>query len=293
MTSRHHDVIVLGLGFDGFGRRPPARRPGPVACSASNASGRRTTRARATARPGSCGSPTSRAPAYVPLLRRAYEGWHELQEDSGRDILTLCGGHLRRRPGRRRSSPGARRPAEAHGAAPTRCSTPTQIRARFPAMDPADHALGLFEENAGFVRPEETILANLDLAVRHGAELRYDEPVRSWRATPAAASRSSPTRARTAPTAWSSPPGPGRRGLLADLGLALRVERQVVVLVHPRLRRRPVRALASDAAGLHRGDRPQPRHLRLPDGRRTRRRAEARLLQHLPARPTPTPSTAP
>lgn len=31
-------------------------------------------------------------PAYVPLLRRAYEGWHELAQESGRDLLRLCGG---------------------------------------------------------------------------------------------------------------------------------------------------------------------------------------------------------
>jgi glycine/D-amino acid oxidase-like deaminating enzyme len=30
--------------------------------------------------------------AYVPLLRRAYEGWHELAQESGRDLLRLCGG---------------------------------------------------------------------------------------------------------------------------------------------------------------------------------------------------------
>ena len=31
-------------------------------------------------------------PAYVPLLQRAFEGWRELQEQSGRDLLRLCGG---------------------------------------------------------------------------------------------------------------------------------------------------------------------------------------------------------
>jgi glycine/D-amino acid oxidase-like deaminating enzyme len=30
--------------------------------------------------------------AYVPLLRGAYEGWHELAQESGRDLLRLCGG---------------------------------------------------------------------------------------------------------------------------------------------------------------------------------------------------------
>jgi hypothetical protein len=28
----------------------------------------------------------------VPLLRRAYEGWHELAQESGRGLLRLCGG---------------------------------------------------------------------------------------------------------------------------------------------------------------------------------------------------------
>ena len=28
----------------------------------------------------------------MPLLRRAYEGWHELAQESGRDLLRLCGG---------------------------------------------------------------------------------------------------------------------------------------------------------------------------------------------------------
>ena len=31
-------------------------------------------------------------PAYVPLLLRAYELWHELEADSGADLMTLTGG---------------------------------------------------------------------------------------------------------------------------------------------------------------------------------------------------------
>ena len=121
-------------------------------------------------------------PAYVPLLRRAYEGFRELRRPAGATIMTLCGGLYVGDPGSKVFA-GARLAAEAHGL-PHEVLDAEQIRARFPAMDPADHAFGLYEENAGFVRPEETILANLDLAARHGAELRYDEPVRSWRATP-------------------------------------------------------------------------------------------------------------
>ena len=41
---------------------------------------------------GSCVSLTSRARRTCPWLRRAHEGWHELAQESGRDLLRLCGG---------------------------------------------------------------------------------------------------------------------------------------------------------------------------------------------------------
>jgi sarcosine oxidase len=47
--------------------------------------------------------------AYVPLLRRAYEGWHELAQESGRDLLRLCGGIYIGDP-ESPSSPAASRP---------------------------------------------------------------------------------------------------------------------------------------------------------------------------------------
>ena len=175
--------------------------------------------------------------AYVPLLRRAYEGWHELQETSGRDILTLCGGLYVGDP-ESKIFAGARLAAEAHDL-PHEVLDAEQIRARFPAMDPADHALGLYEDNAGYVRPEETILANAELAARHGATLRYDEPARSWRATPGGGievvtdqGTYGADRLVVAAGAWAP-------GLLADLGLALRVERQVVCWFAPDLRAVP------------------------------------------------------
>ena len=59
-----------------------------------------------------------------------------------------------------------------------------EIRSRFPTMHPADHAIGVYEPNAGYVRPEETVLAGLDLARRHGAVVHFDEPAAGWRVTP-------------------------------------------------------------------------------------------------------------
>jgi sarcosine oxidase len=170
-------------------------------------------------------------PAYVPLLRRAYEGWHQLQADSGRDLLTLCGGIYVGDPDSKIFA-GAKRSAEAYGLAHEVLDA-RAIRKRFPAMDPADHALGLFEENAGFVRPEETILANLDLAAKHGAELRYDEPVRSWRATPGGGVEVTTDQGTYGADRLVVAAGAWAPQLLADLGLGLRVERQVVCWFTP------------------------------------------------------------
>ena len=228
--SRHHDVIVVGLGSMGSAAAHQLAARGLSVLGLEQfwpahdlGSGHGETRI--------VRQSYFEGPAYVPLLRRAYEGWAELQETSGRDILTLCGGVYVGDPGSKVFS-GARLAAEAH-ALPHEVLDAEQIRARFPAMDPADHALGLYEDNAGFVRPEQTILANLDLAGRHGAELRYDEPVRSWRATPNGgvevvtdSGTYGADRLVVAAGAWAP-------RLLADLGLALRVERQVVCWFTP------------------------------------------------------------
>ena len=117
----------------------------------------------------------------MPLLRRAYEGWRDLEETSGRDLLTLCGGIYIGHPAATVFA-DARRAAEIHGL-PHEVLDAATIRERFPAMNPADHAFGLYEDNAGFVRPEEAISANIDDARRFGADLRFEEAARAWRTT--------------------------------------------------------------------------------------------------------------
>lgn len=183
-------------------------------------------------------------PAYVPLLRRAYEGWHELEEASGRDILTLCGGLYVGDPASKIFA-GARRSAQTYGL-PHEVLDAEQIRTRFPAMDPADHALGLYEDNAGYVRPEQTILANLDLAARRGAELRYDEPVRSWRATSGGGVEVVTDRGTYGADRLVVAAGAWAPRLLAELGLGLRVERQVVCWFTPDLHAVPYERWTGD-----------------------------------------------
>ena len=160
-------------------------------------------------------------PAYVPLLQRAFEGWRELQEQSGRDLLRLCGGIYIGDP----DNPivtGSREAAVIHGL-PHEVLDAAEIRARFPTMDPADHAVGVYEPNAGYVRPEETVLAGVQEARRHGAVLQFHEPVTGWRATPGGGVEVTTTTSRygadrlvLTPGAWASQLLPDRAPIVVE-----------------------------------------------------------------------------
>jgi monomeric sarcosine oxidase len=117
-------------------------------------------------------------PSYVPLLRRAYELWEAAEAESGRHLLTLTGGLMIGRP-------------EAATVAGSRLSAQTwelehevldaaAVRRRFPTFALAEDEVAVHEERAGFVAPEETVLAQVDLARRHGAQLRFGERVLAW-----------------------------------------------------------------------------------------------------------------
>jgi sarcosine oxidase len=119
-------------------------------------------------------------PSYVPLLRRAYTLWSELERESGLDLLTLTGGLMLGLPDSELVS-GARASAELHGLE-HELLTPDEVRYRYPAFAPGEGEAALWERQSGYLRPERCIAAFVDQARRHGAEARYSEPVRSWHA---------------------------------------------------------------------------------------------------------------
>jgi sarcosine oxidase len=169
-------------------------------------------------------------PCYVPLLRRAYEAWAELERDSGRRLLVPTGG-LMAGPADGELVAGARRSAVEHGVS-HEMLTAADIRRRFPGFVPPDDVVGLLEMRAGMLFPEDCIEAALGLARRHGADLRTDEPVVTWGADGDGAwvtSRGGTYRAgRLILSAGSWMPG-----LLGRWGRPLSVERQVVHWFEP------------------------------------------------------------
>jgi sarcosine oxidase len=109
-------------------------------------------------------------PDYVPLLRRSYELFAELEQAVGTTLFLRCGALFL---GRRCSEvvDGSLRAARLHEV-PHELLTPADLRSRLPQFHvPEDH-VALFEPGAGCVRPEATIRAHALRAESLGAEIR-------------------------------------------------------------------------------------------------------------------------
>jgi sarcosine oxidase len=120
-------------------------------------------------------------PAYVPLLRRAYELWRMLERQTGRRLLQITGGLMIGAPDSDVVA-GSLRSAREHGL-DHQLLDAAQIRARFPPLTPGREVVALFEHQAGVVFPEEAIRAHLDAAVDNGAHAHFAERVEAWEVT--------------------------------------------------------------------------------------------------------------
>jgi sarcosine oxidase len=119
-------------------------------------------------------------PLYVPLVRRAYELWGELETESGRQLLQITGG-LMAGPASGALVRGAGESARTHGIAHDMLDA-DGIRERFPVFAPRPDWIGLFEHRAGMLFPERCVEAMLRGAAEAGATLRLGERVLRWRA---------------------------------------------------------------------------------------------------------------
>lgn len=119
-------------------------------------------------------------PLYVPLVRRAFECWQELEEESGRAIYHRTGGIMLGPPDGAVVS-GSLASAVRHGIA-HELLTADEVRSRLPGFAPPDDFVGLWEERAGFLAPEVAITANLEIAARHEAQLLTGTSILGWEA---------------------------------------------------------------------------------------------------------------
>jgi sarcosine oxidase len=118
---------------------------------------------------------------YVPLTLRSYELWREIEQMTGQDLLTITGGLIMAS----QSSPDPMHGAESflkttiataeQFGITHRVLETDQIRQRFPQFHLVGDEIGYYEENAGFLRPERCIQAQLALAGRFGATIQTGE----------------------------------------------------------------------------------------------------------------------
>ncbi len=117
---------------------------------------------------------------YVPLVRRSHELWREIEQQTGAQLMTQCGGLILGYS----ASPflrGTREAARAFGIAHENLAG-AELRARFPMFAIAGDTEAYYEPGAGYVRPEAAVRAQLQLARTHGAVLRLGERAEGWTA---------------------------------------------------------------------------------------------------------------
>ena len=168
-------------------------------------------------------------PDYVPLLRRAWDLWRELERDTGEAVLTQTGG-VYMGPPEGHLVAGSLLSARTHGLAHEELDA-RDLRRRYPAFHVDDAWIAIHDEQAGWLAPERCIESHLTLAERAGATLRFNEPAR-WEPV------ASGVRVMTAAGAWSAEQlviagGAWMRELLPGLAPHLWIERNVLFWFEP------------------------------------------------------------
>jgi sarcosine oxidase len=171
------DAIVIGLGADGSAAAAHLARRGATVLGLEAFPRGHTN--------GSSGGLTRvirlayyEHPDYVPLLKRAWTLWRELESATGEELLRQTGGvYVGPRDGELVA--GSLRSAREHSLE-HELLDPAALRARLPLFRFEGDWWGLAEATAGYLRPDRAIAAHLAVAERHAAELRFEERVTGW-----------------------------------------------------------------------------------------------------------------
>jgi sarcosine oxidase len=119
--------------------------------------------------------------SYVPLLRRAYELWRELEVAAGERLLHVTGS-IDAGPEESFVFAGSLRSCVDHGLEHEVVDAGA-LRARYPAYYLPPETLALIQPEGGFLLPERCIVAQVQRAQAHGAEVRARERVLGWEPT--------------------------------------------------------------------------------------------------------------
>lgn len=122
---------------------------------------------------------------YSPLAIRSHEIWREIEAETGATLMVTTGGLMISSPSRSsrmhvdnflgNTVAAAKKYNIGHEILDTQ-----EIRRRFPHFAARDGETAYYEPEAGYLRPEECIRAQLELASTHGAMIHTGEAVQSF-----------------------------------------------------------------------------------------------------------------
>src|SRR5436190_12761608 len=164
-------------------------------------------------------------PSYVPLLRRSYALWRELEAEAQAKLLHITGIVEIGPPGGEVVS-GTLAASRLHGL-PHQVMDAAETMRRFPAFKIPDDYVGVFQPDGGFIAAEAAIAAMLAQARAAGAEIRTNTAVRSVTLRDNGVCIETSAGALEARAAIVAA-GPWLKQLMPDLPAPLRVTREVM-----------------------------------------------------------------
>ena len=120
-------------------------------------------------------------PSYVPLLRRSYERWRELESASGEQLLHITGS-VDVGPEHGEVVAGSLQSCIEHDLT-HEALTSAELTARFPGFQFPEDWMGVYQPDGGFVMSERSIVSHVFGALERGAEVRAREAVVEWQST--------------------------------------------------------------------------------------------------------------
>ena len=162
-------------------------------------------------------------PSYVPMLRRAYALWDELEQATDQTLFRRTG-LVELGPPRGVVIPGVLNSAAEHGLDVELLSA-NEVTARWPGLVVQADWQAVIERDAGYLRVEACVEAHLRRAKEQSATLRHGQTVRRWTAEGRGVKVTTDSGVEQAERLviacgpWSGP-------LLGELGIPLRVLRK-------------------------------------------------------------------
>ena len=121
------------------------------------------------------------SPDYVPLAIESYEMWRAIEKEADTELMIIVGG-LMMGTEESEAFAGSLKSARLHGLK-HKVLGAAEIKRRYPVMRPTKDIFGFWEPMTGILRVEDCVRTMINLAVKYGADLRFEREVKGWKSS--------------------------------------------------------------------------------------------------------------